>query len=92
MEPVVFPDHGSALISLTEDTPDDVVEWPANHAHGSLPGCRRHLANHRAREGGKRKEALVSEMRWQHMVRAMKCGEAPTQPTYNHHVFLIHDG
>ena len=35
--------------------PDKVGEWPANHAHSSLPGCRGHLANHRAREGGKRK-------------------------------------
>ena len=39
--------------------------------------------------GRERKEALVSEMRWQRMVRAMKCGGAPTQPTYNHHPTLM---
>ena len=49
---MLFPDHGSALVPLTEDT---VGGWPANHAHGSLPGCRGHLANHVAREGGKGK-------------------------------------
>ena len=52
---MLFPDHGSALIPLTEDTPDKVGEWPANHSHCSLPGCRGHLANHFGREGGKRK-------------------------------------
>ena len=31
----------------------------------------------------------MSEMRLQRMVRAMKCGGAPTQPTYNHHPTLI---
>ena len=51
---MLFPDHGSALIPLTEDSPDEVGEWPANHARSSLTGCRGHLANHRAREGGKR--------------------------------------
>ena len=84
-EPEGGNDHGSALISHTEDTPDKVGEWPANHAHSSLPGCRRHLANHRAREGGKRKIALVSfEPTCRHVVCAMKCGGDPTQPTYNH--------
>ena len=52
---MLIPDLGSALIPHTEDTLDDVGEWPANHAHGSLPGCRGHLANHRARDGGKEK-------------------------------------
>ena len=52
---MLFPDHGSVLIPLTEDTPDKVGEWPANHAHSSIPGCRGHLANYRAREGGKDK-------------------------------------
>ena len=42
-------------------------------------------ANHRAREGGKRKIALVSfEPTCRHVVCAMKCGGDPTQPTYNH--------
>ena len=53
---MLFPDLGNALIPLTEDIPDDVGEWPANHAHGSIPGCRGHLANYRAREGGKKKK------------------------------------
>ena len=52
---MLFPDHGSALIPNKEDTPDEVGEWPANHADSTLPGCRGHLANHRAREGGKGK-------------------------------------
>ena len=59
---MLIPDLGSALIPLTEDTPDEVGGWPANHAHGSLPGCRGHLANYRAREGGKRKRSGV--LRW----------------------------
>ena len=53
---MLFPDLGNVLIPLTQDTPDDVGEWPANHAHGSLPGCRERLANYRAREGGKEKK------------------------------------
>ena len=52
---MLFPDLGNALIPLTEDTPDNAGEWPANHTHGSILGCRGHLANHRAREGGKKK-------------------------------------
>ena len=52
---MLFPDLGNLFIPLTEDTPDDVGEWPANHAHGSLPGCRGHLANYRAK-----RKALVS--------------------------------
>ena len=82
---MLFPDLGDALISLTEDTPDDVGEWPANHAHGSLPGCRGHLANHRAREGGKKRRTGVPEPKCRQMVRAVKCGGDPTQPTYHHH-------
>ena len=35
---MLFPDHGSALIPYTEDTPDEVGEWPAKHAHNSLEG------------------------------------------------------
>ena len=81
---MLLPDDGSALIPLTEDTPDKVEEWPANHAHGSLPGCRRHLANHRAREGGKGKTLRCFETRCQRMVRAMKCGGVPTQPPVHH--------
>ena len=57
---MLLPDLGDALIPLTEDTPDDVGEWPANHAHGIIPGCRGHLANYRAREGGKKKDTKVS--------------------------------
>ena len=56
---MLFPDRGNALISHTEHTPDEVGEGSANHAHCSLPGCRGHLANHRAREGGKRKKVAV---------------------------------
>ena len=76
---MLFQDHGSALIPHTEDTQDKVGEWPANHAHSSLPGCRGRLANHRAREGGKGKT-----LRCLRLVRAMKCGGVPTQPTYDH--------
>ena len=50
---MLFPDLGGVRIPLTEDTPDNVGLWHANHAHGSIPGCRGHLANYRAREGGK---------------------------------------
>ena len=53
---MLFPDLGNALISLTFDILDNVGEWPANHAHGSIPGCRGHLANYRAREGRKEKK------------------------------------
>ena len=66
---MLIPDHGSALISLTEDTPDDVGEWPANHAHGR---ASRQLQG----QGGREKEkARVFEL----------VGGAPTQPTYDHH-------
>ena len=82
---MLIQDLGDALIPLTEGILDDVGEWLANHAHGSLTGCRGHLANQRDRVGGKEKEALVSEMRWQRMVRAMMGGGAPYQPTHNHH-------
>ena len=35
---------------------------------------------------GKEKDTVVSlEATCQHMVRAMKCGGGPTQPTYHHH-------
>ena len=81
----VFRDLGNASSPYTEDTPDEVREWPANHAPSSSPGCRGHLADHRAREGGEEIDALESfEPACQHMVHAMKCGGDPTQPTYNH--------
>ena len=51
---MLFPDLGDALIPLTEGILDNVGSWQANHAHGSIPGCREHFANFRAREGNKR--------------------------------------
>ena len=60
---MLFPDLDDALIPLTEDIPDNVGEWPANHSHGSKPGCRGHLANYRAREGGKEKAQLENVYR-----------------------------
>ena len=77
---MLFPDLGDALIPLTEDILDNVGYWPANHAHGSIPGCRGHLANYRAREGGKKKKAQGFEPVRQCVVCAVKCGGAPPQP------------
>ena len=34
-------------------------KWPANHAHGSIPGCRGHLANYRASEGREKKRLNI---------------------------------
>ena len=88
---MLFPDLGDALIPLTEDTPDDVGEWPANHAHGSIPGCRGHLANYRTREGGKKEKAQGFEPVRERVVCAMKCGGAPSQPADNHQPYTSAD-
>ena len=64
---MLIPDLGSALVPLTEDTPDDVGEWPAE-ASRQPQG-----------QGGREKEmARVFEPVRQHVVRAMKCGGAPS--------------
>ena len=81
---MLIPDLGSALISLTEDTPDDVGEWPANHAHASIPGLQRASRQLEGQGGREKEKAQVFEPVRQHVVRAVKSGGAPSQPTYNH--------
>ena len=61
---MLLPDLGDALIPLTEDTPDNVGEWPANHAHGSIPCPRQHTMLQRASrqlqgQGGREREKTV---------------------------------
>ena len=48
--------------SPSQRTPHDVEEWPANHAHGSLPGCRGHLANYRGQAGREKEKLWCPEM------------------------------
>ena len=75
---MLFPDHGSALIPNTEDTPDEVEEWPANHAHSSLQWLQR-ASRQPQGQGGRERKNGEDQVHQAHLINTtLKQGSAQT--------------
>ena len=80
---MLFPDLGDALISLTEDTPDD-VGMACQPCPQQLTWLQRAPRQPQGQGGREKEKVQVFEPVCRHVVCAMKCGGAPSQPTFDH--------